>query len=82
MAKCRNCKKEIDANATRCPYCLTELPTSKLMANLKSTLITLGILGIFAVAMYYFIINILVENINHLVSRNMKTASNTFESFI
>ncbi len=54
MAKCRNCKKEIDANATRCPYCLTEMPTSDFIATLKGVFIALILLGIFGLAMYYF----------------------------
>ena len=58
MAKCRNCKKEIDANATRCPYCLTEMPTSDFIAKLKGAVIALILLGIFALAMYFFFINI------------------------
>jgi uncharacterized membrane protein YbjE (DUF340 family) len=59
MAKCRNCKKEIDANATRCPYCLTEMPTSDFIATLKGVFIALILLGIFGLAMYYFISSII-----------------------
>ena len=59
MAKCRNCKKEIDANATRCPYCLTEMPTSNFIANLKGVFIALILLGIFGIAMYYFVISLI-----------------------
>ena len=58
MAKCRNCKKEIDANATRCPYCLTEMPTSDFIAKFKGAIIALILIGVFALAMYFFIINI------------------------
>lgn len=55
MAKCRNCKKEIDANATRCPYCLTEMPTSNTIANIKGAFIALILLGVFGLAMYFFV---------------------------
>ena len=59
MAKCRNCKKEIDANATRGPYCLTEMPTSDFISKLKGAFIALSLLGIFALAMYYFVITLI-----------------------
>ena len=58
MAKCRNCKKEIDANATRCPYCLTEMPTSDFIAKFKGAIIALILIGVFALAMFFFVINI------------------------
>ena len=55
MAKCRNCKKEIDATATRCPYCLTEMPTSNVIANIKGAVIALILFGVFGLAMYFFV---------------------------
>ena len=61
MAKCRNCKKEIDANATRCPHCLTEMPTSNFIAAFKSAFIALILLGIFGLAMYFFVVSIMSE---------------------
>ena len=59
MAKCRNCKKEIDATATRCPYCLTEMPTSNFIATLKGVFIALVLLGVFGLAMYFFVISLI-----------------------
>ena len=61
MAKCRNCKKDIDASATRCPYCLTEMPTSSTIANIKGAFIALILFGIFGLAMYYFITTLLSQ---------------------
>ena len=59
MAKCRNCKKDIDATATRCPYCLTEMPTSNIIANIKGTFITLVLFGIFGLSMYFFVTSLM-----------------------
>ena len=74
MAKCRNCKKEIDANATRCPYCLTEMPTSDIIANLKSAIIALVLFSTFALAIYLgtsSIIRDIKENISVVVSGSL-----------
>ena len=61
MAKCRNCKKEIDVNATRCPYCLTEMPTSNIIANIKGAFIALILFGIFGLAMYFFVSSLMSQ---------------------
>lgn len=59
MAKCRNCKKEIDATATRCPYCLTEMPTSDFLSKFKSIFIGITVLAFAAFAIYYSIFSII-----------------------
>ena len=75
MAKCRNCKKEIDAKATRCPYCLTEMPTSEFIVKLKSIIIALAVFSIFALAMY-FLIGSIIRNI--IVDPGMLVAFSIF----
>ena len=39
MAVCRNCKKEVNANANICPYCGTRMPGNQTIADLKGFLI-------------------------------------------
>lgn len=71
MAKCRNCKKEIDATATRCPYCHTEMPTSDFIAKLKGVIITLVLFGVFALAIYLgtsSLIRKIADNISGIAS--------------
>jgi len=51
MAKCRNCKKEIDVTATKCPYCHTQMPTNNYLGQLKSNVI--GILTLTFVAFVF-----------------------------
>lgn len=57
MAKCRNCKKEIDVTATRCPYCHTKMPTNDFLINFKGICILGAYIGIFIFLMSYLIAN-------------------------
>lgn len=44
MAQCRNCKKEVAANATICPYCHTSMPTNDFILTMKSCFMVLFLL--------------------------------------
>lgn len=55
MGQCRNCKKEVAKDATICPYCLTSMPTNQFIANVKSVIILIVVLGIFVLSLYFLI---------------------------
>jgi len=60
MAKCRNCCKEVDPNATICPYCQTGMPASGFISAIKMILIS--IIGLFALGfLVYYLIATLIE---------------------
>ena len=58
MAVCRNCKKQVDANATVCPYCHTHMPGNDFLANCQTVMIGIFVLGFALFAIIYGIISI------------------------
>jgi len=55
MAKCRNCCKEVDPNATICPYCKTGMPANDYVAKFKAILIGVICLGFVGFLAFYLI---------------------------
>ena len=55
MAKCRNCKKEVEVDATICPYCHTSYPANEHIANIKSIVIGIIVLFVFVALIIGFI---------------------------
>lgn len=58
MAVCRNCKKQVDENATVCPYCHTHMPASKAMLDFKSIIVGILMLALFGAFIYYNIVTL------------------------
>ena len=55
MAVCRNCKKQVDENATVCPYCHTHMPASKAMLDFKSIIVGILISVVLAQSVYFLL---------------------------
>ena len=66
MAKCRNCCKEVDPNATICPYCQTGMPANDFIAKVKGILI-----GLIGLALLCFLVYQLFSSVISYIDSNL-----------
>ncbi len=58
MAICRNCKKQVDADANVCPYCHTHMPGNDFLAGCQTIMIGIFLVGGALFISIYLIISI------------------------